>query len=1046
MVRKVPGLAEESQCAIFLSNFTECESVSLTRRGAIGRKLTWETVKQSLEDGELDQVYQFRMIQQRQKRTTRVVTEGAGINLQQLIADGIAKYQPDQQKAVGKQVLTVIQPQARAAKKGKVVEQVENDDDDDEEEEPTKLTKRYSPYGPWSFYNQVVPPVGGPTAHSAGGYPNAPAQGVNLQGGANSSSRHPRLRSTSPVKRRVRGEDKANRVTGKPVRAEAVEVADKVPTMVDETVKGTDAEATGTGKVEMTARGLIGGMRKMSGLGRKRKDGLKQSSKRRYKHVTEKSHPVPVLIALEEEFYYEQKRELVRQMKEDAEHGPCRINERTEGNLIIGESGFLTPQEKGLMVEVMKERHCAYAFDDDEHRRLDVDKVPMIRIHIVPHVPWNLRGPRYPNPAEERRSDERANEDIPPVDAFLDEEEDVKLHINAHVVGVSGVLVQGQSAFLAPAGYVKRADIVLKNFEEEDPWGGKDVEWMAKLALAETFRVEEDPLAIESGAYSVDTHARYAANVSFLVNSIVQVHEDGEESRDPVRDMEEDEFEEGEIIKVFRAVKYKSVYRDLGLLLSCKIREREATKKVTEMLPRFLVRNGHLFIKNEVGNPRTVICGRNRQIDVIATLHDGPAGGHKAFALTYAKARELYYWEGMSEMIRKYCESCVPCQIRALTMYKETLHPRIVRDAGAVVHLDLLAMPQGVGDYNYIFDARDNLTRFEDQPRSEPVMEDGERDEMRPLLLDELPLPADSRLDERPTELEGSLTAQLYDMESPRAQMRQKVSRPSAMDIETEQVEAEILGLDREDPTEGIQTQRVGSSPMDFGGTPRRDSDRSEASMSVHVEGQTTGGLKVLYDDLTMQRAYIGSSLGAAREATEQVRDYTRRVAIRSFELSRDRQTEQDALREMAEVARGEVLQDAVQRISTLEQVNKGLRDMVRDLVASVEQARQSTSILEQRITDLEEGQKRQATIGLVHERRTEVQQAPIGQANVPHEVERGGMRLDTPRRDSRTEEPLRAMGMTCEEAAVVDKLMLEPDEIKRWREAKACGWTGSLP
>ncbi|GBG78588.1 hypothetical protein CBR_g27813 [Chara braunii] len=117
MAREVPGLAEESQCAIFMSNFTECESVSLTRRGAIGRKLTWETVKQSLADGELDRVYQFQMKQQRQKRKARVVTEGAGINLQQLIADGIAKYQADQQKAARKQVLTVTQPQAKAAKK-----------------------------------------------------------------------------------------------------------------------------------------------------------------------------------------------------------------------------------------------------------------------------------------------------------------------------------------------------------------------------------------------------------------------------------------------------------------------------------------------------------------------------------------------------------------------------------------------------------------------------------------------------------------------------------------------------------------------------------------------------------------------------------------------------------------------------------------------------------------------------------------------------------------------------------------------------------------
>ncbi|GBG86114.1 hypothetical protein CBR_g41017 [Chara braunii] len=140
------------------------------------------------------------------------------------------------------------------------------------------------------------------------------------------------------------------------------------------------------------------------------------------------------------------------------------------------------------------------------------------------------------------------------------------------------------------------------------------------------------------------------------------------------------------------------------------------------------------------------------------------------------------------------------------------------------------------------------------------------------------------------------------------------------------------------------------------------------------------------------------------------------------------------------EVARGEVLQDVVQRVGALEQENRGPRDMVHDLVTSAEQARQSTSRLEQRITDLEESQRYQATTGLVDERRTERQQIPIGHAHVAHDVEPGGVRLDIPRRDSPTEEPLGAMGMTCEEVAVVYKLMLEPDEIERRREAEARG------
>ncbi|GBG72447.1 hypothetical protein CBR_g12022 [Chara braunii] len=103
------------------------------------------------------------------------------------------------------------------------------------------------------------------------------------------------------------------------------------------------------------------------------------------------------------------------------------------------------------------------------------------------------------------------------------------------------------------------------------------------------------------------------------------------------------------------------------------------------------------------------------------------------------------------------------------------------------------------------------------QSRSEPAVEDGERGAMGPSSLDGSSLLIESRLAEQPTETEGSLTAQLYDMESPRMQMRQEVSQPSPMDMETERVEAEVLGLDREGLTEDMQTQRVETSPLDFG-------------------------------------------------------------------------------------------------------------------------------------------------------------------------------------------------------------------------------------
>ncbi|GBG68051.1 hypothetical protein CBR_g1172 [Chara braunii] len=65
-------------------------------------------------------------------------------------------------------------------------------------------------------------------------------------------------------------------------------------------------------------------------------------------------------------------------------------------------------------------------------------------------------------------------------------------------------------------------------------------------------------------------------------------------------------------------------------------------------------------------------------------------------------------------MIDDYCKSCVPCRKRSALGPREPLHPTYVREVGAVMHLDLLAMSLGIGSYNFIFDAWDNLSGFVD--------------------------------------------------------------------------------------------------------------------------------------------------------------------------------------------------------------------------------------------------------------------------------------------------------------------------------------------
>ncbi|GBG68931.1 hypothetical protein CBR_g3630 [Chara braunii] len=309
-------------------------------------------------------------------------------------------------------------------------------------------------------------------------------------------------------------------------------------------------------------------------------------------------------------------------------------------------------------------------------------------------------------------------ENTPPVDGFLDQEEDVRLHINKWSSRVPSCV--GYPIWQAPSGYERRAELDLKLFEEEDPWGGKDVQWMMELALASSHSLVEDMRTIEEGPGQVERHEDLMGGMYLLVNTLSQESLDHSGSLnlagnvDEVPESQDDEFEEGEIKEAFRAEECDGIYLELGLLLSCEMRLRDASDRAQRMLQRYLVRDGHLFVRREVGNPRRVVCGRNRQIDVVATLHDGIAGRHRGVQATYAKISELYYWDGMMNMVGKFCRSCVPCQERSRLRQGDPLHPRLEREVGAVVHLDLLFMPLGDQSYNYIFDARDNLSGFVD--------------------------------------------------------------------------------------------------------------------------------------------------------------------------------------------------------------------------------------------------------------------------------------------------------------------------------------------
>ncbi|GBG85666.1 hypothetical protein CBR_g40398 [Chara braunii] len=176
--------------------------------------------------------------------------------------------------------------------------------------------------------------------------------------------------------------------------------------------------------------------------------------------------------------------------------------------------------------------------------------------------------------------------------------------VSAHDMADQGAIKALREQVLEnPQGYEQKGELVLKPFQEEDPWGSKDVGWMMKLSLAGTHSLVEEVRTMEEGPTQVEEHEQLMGGMYLLTNTFLQGNFDRkgsfshEENEILVPESRDDEFEEGKIKEVFRAEEYDGIYRESGLLLSCEMRDRDASAKAQKMRHLYVVRDGHLFIK-----------------------------------------------------------------------------------------------------------------------------------------------------------------------------------------------------------------------------------------------------------------------------------------------------------------------------------------------------------------------------------------------------------------------------------------------------------------
>ena len=80
----------------------------------------------------------------------------------------------------------------------------------------------------------------------------------------------------------------------------------------------------------------------------------------------------------------------------------------------------------------------------------------------------------------------------------------------------------------------------------------------------------------------------------------------------------------------------------------------------SELLTRKVIDGGHEF--HAIYLPSVLI------FQVLQTAHDDL--GHNGFPRTYAALKQVFFWKGMKEDIRKYCKTCATCQLHKLENVK----------------------------------------------------------------------------------------------------------------------------------------------------------------------------------------------------------------------------------------------------------------------------------------------------------------------------------------------------------------------------------------
>ena len=139
--------------------------------------------------------------------------------------------------------------------------------------------------------------------------------------------------------------------------------------------------------------------------------------------------------------------------------------------------------------------------------------------------------------------------------------------------------------------------------------------------------------------------------------------------------------------------------------------KKEEDNRIRKKAYRFLLWDGCIWkhLKKRGGVPLRVVAKKEEQEELLAAYHESIWAGHHGTWATFEKLKGKYWWPGLYRDVHRFVSTCESCQMHSIVRHRDELHPTYPPTVHFKWMVDLMTMPMGVGQMQYLVLAREDL-------------------------------------------------------------------------------------------------------------------------------------------------------------------------------------------------------------------------------------------------------------------------------------------------------------------------------------------------